>query len=219
MMKDAMMQDLPMTYAIGDIHGEVTLLRRLLAQLPFREEDTLVFLGDCIDRGEDSVATILALQKLKRSHPACIFLRGNHEDAWLAHWNGASFTRAPDIDGARQVWERCDGSVPFAVGDWLEETRIEYEDDYAYYVHAGVLPGKAVWKTSGLHKMWGARGFLESSYDWGKPIVFGHWNLLEPLMQPNKIGIDTGAYRSGTLTAVRLPDRQIFQVRRITENS
>lgn len=47
-------------------------------------QDTLVFLGDCLDRGEDSVATILALQELKRSHPACIFLRGNHEDAWLA---------------------------------------------------------------------------------------------------------------------------------------
>jgi serine/threonine protein phosphatase 1 len=208
------MQDLPMSYAIGDLHGEVTLLRRLLALLPFREEDTLVFLGDCLDRGEDSVATILALQELKRSHPACIFLRGNHEDAWLACWNGACFTQAPGIEGARQVWERCDGSVPFAVGDWLEETRIDYEDEHAYYVHAGLLPGKLISRTSGLHKMWGAKGFLESRYDWGKPVVFGHWNLPEPLMQANKIGIDTGAFRSGRLTAVRLPDRQIFQVQR-----
>lgn len=62
-----MTQDQAMTYAIGDIHGEVTLLRRLLALLPFREEDTLVFLGDYLDRGEDSVATILALRELKRS--------------------------------------------------------------------------------------------------------------------------------------------------------
>jgi len=79
-----MTQDQAMTYAIGDLHGEVTLLRRLLTTLPVREMDTLVFLGDCLDRGEDSVATILALLELKRSHPACIFLRGNHEDAWLA---------------------------------------------------------------------------------------------------------------------------------------
>jgi serine/threonine protein phosphatase 1 len=62
--------------------------------------------------------------------------------------------------------------------------------------------------------MWGAKGFLESTYDWGKPVVFGHWSLPEPLMQSNKIGIDTGAFRSGRLTAVRLPDRQIFQVQR-----
>src|SRR5579884_2716074 len=97
-----MMQNSAVTYAIGDIHGEVTLLRRLLALLPFREEDTLVFLGDYLDRGEDSVATILALRELKRSHPKCIFLRGNHEDAWLACWDGASFSHAPDIGGALQ---------------------------------------------------------------------------------------------------------------------
>ena len=209
-----MIKDQAMTYAIGDIHGEVTLLHRLLALLPFREEDTLVFLGDYLDRGEDSVATILALRELKRSHPKCIFLRGNHEDAWLDCWDGANFTHAPDIVGALQLWDDCDGAVPFVVGDWLEETRIEYEDEHAYYVHAGLLPGKPISRTSDFNKMWGVQGFLESTYDWGKPVVFGHWNMPEPLMQPNKIGIDTGAFRRGRLTAVRLPDRQIFQVQR-----
>jgi serine/threonine protein phosphatase 1 len=210
----ATIKDPPKTYAIGDIHGEVTLLRRLLAILPFREEDTLVFLGDCVDRGEDSVATILALLELKRSHPACIFLRGNHEDAWLACWNGARFTRVPDIEGALQIWEDRDGLVPFAVGDWLEETRIDYEDAYAYYVHAGLQPGKRISQTSDFYKMWGIQSFFESDYDWGKPVVFGHWNQPEPLIQSNKIGIDTGAFHRGKLTAIRLPDRQIFQVQR-----
>lgn len=202
------------TYAIGDLHGEVTLLRQLLAILPFREEDTLVFLGDCLDRGEDSIATIRTLRELKRKHPLCIFLCGNHEDTWLGCWNGAEFSHAPDIDGAYEIWEQCNGHVPFEVGDWLEETRIDYEDDHAYYVHASVLPSKPFWKTADFYKMWGSWGFLESDYDWGKPVVFGHWNLAEPLIQPNKICIDTGAFRHGTLTAVRMPDRQIFQVRR-----
>jgi serine/threonine protein phosphatase 1 len=191
------MENRPVTYAIGDLHGEVTLLRRLLALLPMRPEDTLVFLGDCLDRGEDSIATIFALRELKRSHPACIFLRGNHEDAWLACWDGARFTHIPDIEGALQIWEDHDGSLPFAVGDWLEETRIEYEDEHAYYVHAGLLPGKPFWQTSDFYKMWGVKGFLESGYDWGKPVVCGHWNLPEPLMQANKICIDTGAFRRG----------------------
>jgi serine/threonine protein phosphatase 1 len=203
-----------MTYAIGDIHGEVTLLHRLLALLPKRAEDTLVFLGDCVDRGEDSVATILALRELKRSHPACIFLRGNHEDTWLACWNGARFTHVPNIEGALQVWEDYDGSLPFTVGDWLEETRIDYEDEHAYYVHAGLLPGKTFSQTADFYKMWGVKGFLESGYDWGKPVVFGHWNLPEPLVHANKIGVDTGAFSRGRLTAVRLPDRQMFQVQR-----
>ncbi|HEU5198367.1 MAG TPA: metallophosphoesterase [Ktedonobacterales bacterium] len=200
-----------MTYAVGDIHGEVTLLKQLLALLPYREQDTLVFLGDYLDRGEDSIATVRTLQALKREHPACVFLRGNHEDAWLDCWNGYRFFKIPSIDGALDVWEDQQEKIPFELGDWLEETLIEYEDEHAYYVHAGVLPGKPVWRTSGLQKMWGAQGFVESAYDWGKPIVFGHRRFAEPLLQPNKIGIDTGAFKSGKLTAVRVPDRYIFQ--------
>jgi serine/threonine protein phosphatase 1 len=203
-----------MTYAIGDLHGEVTLLKRLLKLLPYRAEDTLVFLGDYLDRGEDSIATILALRALQHAHAATIFLRGNHDDAWLDCWDGSRFTRPPDMDGAMEVWHNCNGKIPREVGYWLEETRIEYEDAHAYYVHAGVMPGQAVWRTAGLNKMWGAKGFLESDYNWGKPVVFGHKQLREPLLQPNKIGIDTGAYRSGRLTAVRLPDRQLFEARR-----
>ncbi len=204
----------PVTYAIGDIHGEVTLLRRLLAQLPLRDKDSLVFLGDYVDRGEDSLATIFALRELKRRHPATIFLRGNHEDAWLTQWDGAKFQAPPDIEGALDVWDSCNGQIPFAVGDWMEQTLIDYEDNYAYYVHAGLLPGKPAWKTSAFYKMWGVSNFLESDYNWGKPVVFGHWNLREPLLQPNKIGIDTGVFKYGTLTAIRLPDRTLFQEQR-----
>lgn len=203
------------TYAIGDLHGEVTLLRQLLDVLPLRSEDTLVFLGDYLDRGEDSVATILALQALQQTHANCIFLRGNHEDAWLDRWDGSSFSYPPSIDGAAQVWERCDRLTLNNIGHWLETTTlIEYEDEYAYYVHAGVSPGKPFWRTPTFHKMWGVRGFLESNYNWGKPIVFGHWQLAEPLIEANKMGVDTGAYKTGVLSAIRLPERQIIQARR-----
>lgn len=203
-----------MTYAIGDLHGEVTLLKQLLALLPFRDEDTLVFLGDYLDRGEDSIATIRALRDLQRAHARCVFLRGNHDAAWLECWDGARFSHPPDVDGAMEVWDSCDGQLPFEVGYWLEQTCIEYEDEYAYYVHAGVTPGQPVERTADFYKMWGVRGFFESDYDWGKPVVFGHKQLPEPLLQPNKIGVDTGAFRTGRLTAVRLPDRQIFEARR-----
>lgn len=206
--------DVAATYAIGDVHGEVTLLQRLFADLPLRDEDTIVFLGDYLDRGEDSASLLAFLRELSRTHRACVFLRGNHEDAWLAQWDGVRFRKAPEIDGARKAWADFGGAMPFEVGHWLEGTLIEYEDEYAYYVHAGVVPGKPVWRTPGLLKLWGAQGFLESTYDWGKPVVFGHWQMPTPLVQQNKIGIDTGACESGVLTAVRLPDRAIIQVRR-----
>jgi serine/threonine protein phosphatase 1 len=203
----------PVTYAIGDIHGEVSLLRQLLAILPVRSKDTVVFLGDYLDRGEDSAATIAVLREFAQDHRA-VFLRGNHEDAWLTGWDGIRFTRVPDMNGASKVWDDFGGNIPVEIGQWLAGTVIEYEDEHAYYVHAGITPGQPVWRTPGFLKLWGARGFLESSYNWGKPVVFGHWQLPEPLIQPNKIGIDTGAYETGILTAVRLPDRTIFQSRR-----
>src|SRR5438105_13479 len=116
----------PRTYAVGDLHGEVTLLQRLLALLPLREGDTLVFLGDYLDRGEDSAATIATLRTLARQR-ACVFLRGNHEDAWLEEWTGAHFPKPPTIAGARKAWRDFGGQPPSEVGHWLEGTRIDYE--------------------------------------------------------------------------------------------
>ena len=202
------------SYAIGDIHGEVTLLKRLLESLPFRPEDTLVFLGDYVDRGEDSLATIYALQEIQQQHNHCVFLRGNHEDAWLEQWDGNHFLEQPLIPGARKVWESCNGQIPPDIGHWLAKTRIDYEDEHAYYVHAGVEPGEPFWRTETFYKMWGTKDFLIRDYNWGKTVVFGHWELPKPLISLHKIGIDTGAWRTGTLTAIQLPQRQIFQVQR-----
>jgi serine/threonine protein phosphatase 1 len=198
---------------VGDLHGEVTLLNRMLATLPLREQDTLLFIGDYLDGGEDSPATIAALRKLEVQRP-CIFLRGNHEDAWLDEWGGDRFLRPPQIRGARKTWHDFDGRPPAELHNWLARTRIDYEDEHGFYVHAGVLPNYSFEATGEQQKLYGAGSFLESHYDWGKPVVFGHWPQPEPLLQPNKIGIDTVAYRTGILTAVRLPDRAIFQVRR-----
>ncbi|MDB5058312.1 MAG: metallophosphoesterase [Chloroflexi bacterium] len=203
----------PYTYAIGDLHGEVTLLRRMLSLLPLQDDDTLVFLGDYLDRGEDSAATIAVLRSLAFERP-CVFLRGNHEDAWLTEWTGALFTRTPSIGGARKAWKDFGGKPSHEIGIWLEGTRIDYEDDHAFYVHAGVVPGNPFARTPPLQKLWGAGGFMETDYDWGKPVVFGHWHMAEPLLKPNKIGVDTHAWESGVLTAVRMPDRVIFQARR-----
>ncbi|WP_149404020.1 metallophosphoesterase family protein [Dictyobacter arantiisoli] len=202
------------SYAIGDIHGEVSLLKRLLERLPYRPEDKLIFLGDYVDRGEDSIAVIRTLQALQQEHPRCIFLRGNHEDAWLEQWDGTSFKEMPSMPGARKVWESCNSEIPADIGRWMQQTRIDYEDDHAYYVHAGVLPYKPFSATIPFEKMWGAEGFTDRDYNWGKTVVFGHWERDTPFIQRHKIGIDTGAWRTGNLTAIQLPNRQIFQVHR-----
>lgn len=204
----------PATYAVGDFHGEVTLLARLLAKLPIQALDTIVFLGDHLDRGEDNAATIEALWELERRHPRLVFLRGNHEQAWLREWDGREFTGVPDIEGAQEAWAQFGWDPPAELGRWLSRTLVEYADSHAYYVHSGVLPGRPVWETPNQMNISGADGFLGSGYSWGRLIVCGHYELDEPLLAFDKACIDTGAWRSGVLTAVRLPGLALFQARR-----
>jgi serine/threonine protein phosphatase 1 len=58
--------------------------------------------------------------------------------------------------------------------------------------------------------MWGQADFLSSTYDWGKPVIFGHYELTEPLVTATKIGLDTVAWRTGRLTALQVDARQII---------
>ncbi|MBA3822384.1 MAG: metallophosphoesterase [Ktedonobacterales bacterium] len=198
--------------AIGDLHGEVSLLRALIQQIP-PDGVQLLFLGDYLDRGEDSLGTIQFLWELAQER-ACVFLRGNHDAAWLDVWNGDRFVRCPAIPGARKVWEAAHGQVPPLVGAFLARTHLDWEDADAYYAHAGALPDCSFRKTPTEVKLWGTETFLTSPYDWGKPVVFGHYELTEPLLTPTKCGIDTAAYRTGCLTALNVHTRQVIQAAR-----
>jgi serine/threonine protein phosphatase 1 len=199
------------TYAIADLHGEITLLTRLLHQIAPGPEDTLIFLGDYIDRGEDALGTIQLLLELVHS-THCVFLRGNHDAAWLETWNGEAFTRCPRIAGAYRVWEQCQGTVPGYLSEFLLQTRLCYEDGYAWYSHAGAQPGVPFWQSPPESYVWGQSDFLGSTYDWGKPVIFGHYELSDPLVTPTKIGLDTAAWRTGRLTALQVETRQIIQI-------
>jgi serine/threonine protein phosphatase 1 len=198
--------------AIGDVHGEVTLLRALLHQLPPKGA-RFIFLGDYMDYGGDAVGTIQFLTALARSR-ACVFLRGNHDSAWLETWTGTRFVQCPEIVGAEVVWEQTHGQVPPLVGTFLARTVIDWEDEYAFYAHAGAQPGTAFHETPTEVKLWGDEEFLDSPYDWGKPVVFGHFELDTPLLTPTKMGIDTAAYRTGILTALDVLPRRVIQVTR-----
>jgi serine/threonine protein phosphatase 1 len=66
---------------------------------------------------------------------------------------------------------------------------------------------------------WGTAGFLTSLYDWGKPLIFGHYELEEPLITRTKIGLDTAAWRSGVLTALHIESRAIIQASKASRTS
>lgn len=159
------------TFAIGDIHGDLDQLRVLMDKLPALDEaDTLVFVGDYIDRGPRSAQVVQLIRKElpKKTSANIVTLRGNHEDAWLRvatdGWpefvlppsNGClaclrSFTGGPvPADEERPADAELEGlfSASFFPGDvlaWMSELRWWYEDEHAIYVHAGVPEHEGRW--------------------------------------------------------------------------
>jgi calcineurin-like phosphoesterase family protein len=191
------------TFAIGDIHGDLTALHTLFERLPAQtDEDTVVFLGDYIDRGPESAGVVEFVRKLEDKGPAkVVALRGNHEDAWLQvidkGWpefimprtNGCfesycSFSGMPVPDDdlqptQEQLEEMFEGAFfPKPVVKWFRSLPYFYEDDHAIYVHAGIK------RSAGLFPhpsevdppralLWlRDRDFFENYR--GKLVVFGH---------------------------------------------
>ena len=201
-------------YAVGDIHGSYEKLLELLDKIDIDfSSDQLVFLGDYIDRGPSSFEVVEHLVKLQAEHPHTIFLKGNHEEMFEKYLSGVDRITYL-INGGQQTLdsylrhprEPDDPLIPADHQDFFNSLRLFYETDNYIFVHAGLRKKIALEKQKQEDLLWIRRKFIETKYDFGKQVVFGHTPLQEPLMQPNKIGIDTGAVYGNKLTCVRLPD-------------
>jgi len=222
-------------YAIGDIHGRIDLLARLIKIIardaekypPFKKE--LIFLGDYIDRGVDSKGVIdYLLRKLPLDFDK-VFLRGNHDDAMLRFLGGdlasthdwlllggtatlVSYGINPFRSNVMQdlatLHKTVLEKVPGPHRKFLESTTFDCVRGDYYFVHAGVRPGVPLDKQTDEDRLWIRYDFLGSTADFGKTVVHGHSILPEPDVQSNRIGIDTGAYATGTLTCLVLEGTQ-----------
>ncbi|HMM36622.1 MAG TPA: metallophosphoesterase family protein [Thermoanaerobaculia bacterium] len=191
------------TIAIGDVHGDLEGLERLLSRLPvLLPEDTLLFVGDYVDRGPHPAAVVRRVRALPSETAArLVFLRGNHEDAWLKacregapefvlpRGNGCystyrSFTGGPVPDPgenptADELRAMATGTfLPADVVAWMEGLPLFHEDEHAIYVHAGLPHDGRRWLHPSEVKdprplLWQrSRAFYEG-YS-GKRVVFGH---------------------------------------------
>ncbi|KQN91023.1 hypothetical protein ASE95_12225 [Sphingomonas sp. Leaf231] len=216
-------------YAIGDVHGRADLLRPLLgwigedsAKRGAVEHVHVVLLGDLVDRGPASAQVIELLSSGDapgRRH----FLRGNHEEMmleiidgevaaasnWLAH-GGVQTLESYGIDPA-PYWDDPEAlpaamraAIPAAhvalLRAMLGQVRI---GDYLF-VHAGIRPGVPLDQQDGRDLRWIRKPFLGSRADHGVVVVHGHTIAPTVQFRHNRIGIDTGAYRTGRLTALGL---------------
>lgn len=218
-------------YALSDIHGRNDLLRRLLDDI---ERDArgiggdrrlLVFLGDYIDRGADSAGAVETLVSGLPDGFERVFLMGNHEDILLEflahgrnidHWfsNGAETTLASyGIDVHSRAWlvprpeearTEFAGVLPPTHLDFYRGLGLSHQEGGYFFAHAGVRPGVPLEAQDRHDLLWIRGEFLRSDEDFGKLVVHGHTPGDEPVVRGNRICIDTRAWQSGRLTALRL---------------
>ena len=209
-------------FAIGDIHGCYDRLKTLMGKRPIDySRDTLVFIGDYIDRGPHPFEVVDYLIKLKNRFPDVIFLKGNHEDMLDKFLNGADrYTYL--LNGGQQTLDsyltkpvQADQSEFFPIPpehmEFFKSLRLFYETEEFIFVHAGLRPRVPLESQNTEDLLWIRNKFVSSKYDFGKRVIFGHTPLKKPLVEPNKIGIDTGAVYGNALTCVQLPDLVFFK--------
>jgi serine/threonine protein phosphatase 1 len=216
-------------YAVGDIHGRLDLFDRLLAKIDADDAarcdtDThLILLGDLVDRGMESKGVVERAMRLVATGK-CRVLMGNHEEVLIKTWEGdrrtaSLFARiggretllsygvsedAYEAADLQELVELTRAHVPEAHIDFMrgfEETIAE--GDYLF-VHAGIRPGIPHDEQSRGDTRWIRREFLEDERDHGAMIVHGHTITEDIVERHNRIGIDTGAFASGKLTALGL---------------
>lgn len=212
-------------YAVGDVHGCVTLLDRLQqkiladADAGGARDRVIVYLGDYIDRGPASAGVLDRL--IERPLPGfrSVHLCGNHEDYLLRfladpsvgpnwHFNGGDATLASyGLDPSRDWSELRSGlarALPTRHRRFLEALALAHvEGDYAF-VHAGIRPGLPLDRQQREDLLWIRGEFLRSELRHEKIVVHGHSIVRAPELRANRIGIDTGAYMSGRLTCLVL---------------
>jgi serine/threonine protein phosphatase 1 len=205
-------------FAIGDIHGSIDRLQDLMQKIPIDfANDTLLFIGDYIDRGPGSVEVVEYLMDLKKRVPEIILLKGNHEDMLEKYLDGTDrFTYLLNggqstLDSYLSKTHRSDSfPIPAEHIDFFKSLRLYYETEAYIFVHAGLRPKIPLASQKSEDLLWIRDKFIYSKYNFGKPVVFGHTPLEKPLVEPNKIGIDTGAVYGNALTCVQLPDVLFF---------
>jgi serine/threonine protein phosphatase 1 len=216
--KSGLKEPMPLTYAVGDIHGSLDKLKSLVAacrQHADGREMSLVFLGDYIDRGPESAGVVRFVMSLELEAPErVIALKGNHE-AWalsvldgsaqVSTWlrNGGAATLASY--GVNDV-----GDLPRAHLDWMRTLRLTHNDGRRFFVHAGVNPAKPLDAQDEQDLLWIREPFLTDERDYGRLIVHGHTPLVtaEPELCGNRLNLDTAAVFGGPLTAAIFDDAQ-----------
>lgn len=212
--------------AVGDLHGCADLLEELLTHFPLSHDMPLIFLGDYIDRGENSADVLRILQALCDSFPETVCLKGNHEDMLLnflidpakagPRWlrSGGlqtlqSYGLSPEVDiFTPREWLALRDEFAAALGEqtlyWLRNLPTMWRSGNLALSHAGANPAVPLSMQRERDLVWGHRDFLLRARSDDMWILFGHLIVSEPTVSAGRIAIDTGAFATGRLTLARV---------------
>jgi serine/threonine protein phosphatase 1 len=204
-------------FAVGDIHGCRDKLERLLDKIDWRPEnrEELVFLGDYIDRGPDSFEVVDIVRSLKEERPReVVALKGNHEQMFVNFITGEE-PISLSHNGTKHTIVSYDQHRPFPVSHFMFFLKLDlfYETETHIFVHAGLRPGVPLDRQTETDCLWIREEFLESEYDFGKTVVFGHTPFRVPYIRPGRAGLDTGAvFNEGRLTCMEILSGRLITV-------
>jgi serine/threonine protein phosphatase 1 len=228
--KAAMVPNGRRVYAIGDIHGRRDLLtelhRTIMADARSAKnlDKVCVYIGDYVDRGDESRGVIDLLLSAPLPGFRAVHLLGNHEDImlrfledptvaplWIANGGDATLysygvdwrvhTQADDLESLRLAFR---AAVPANHLKFLRSLSLSHAEGDYVFVHAGIRPGRELAQQDAEDLIWIRDEFLSSQADHGCVVVHGHSISPQPDLRDNRIGIDTGAFASGKLTSLVL---------------
>ncbi|MGC1303406.1 MAG: metallophosphoesterase family protein [Caulobacteraceae bacterium] len=224
-----------LVYAIGDIHGRADLLANLLARI---DEDSagsdaprrLVLLGDYVDRGPGSREVIELLVQLKSRGDEVVHLLGNHDatlldflmdpqvgPTWCAHGGLQTLmsygVQPPAVGADYAAWVHARSmflkALPQSHKEFFTSAQLQWQIGSYFFSHAGVRPQTTLAEQSRRDLLWIRKDFIDDTRPLEKIIVHGHTPAMAVHVDDRRIGVDTGAYATGVLAAVRLLDAEI----------
>ncbi|WP_207790587.1 metallophosphoesterase family protein [Pacificimonas flava] len=217
---------------MGDIHGRRDLLDALLERIAadlkgFEGHSEIVFLGDYIDRGPDSAGVIDRLIEGPEPADSWVYLKGNHDHfatflledddwkkdhlkAWISNGGDEALkswgvsTRLLVSGKSEEIVDAFRLALPKAHRKFFRALKLDYRVGDYLFVHAGIRPGVPLEEQDERDLMWIRGDFLRHRKGFGVHVVHGHTISKDVDEQKNRTGIDTGAYMTGTLTALVL---------------
>jgi serine/threonine protein phosphatase 1 len=213
-------------FAIGDVHGCPDEVGAILKAIAPHDGDTVVFVGDYVDRGPSARDVIELALDAEKGGAEFVFLKGNHEDMMMSFlgmpgsygesflFNGGVATLESYGVGEADL-EHAGELMPTKHLDFLSRLAVSYYSPPYLFVHAGIMPLRQLEEQQVEDMLWIRQEFIFNPHKLDATVVFGHTPMRGVMIDlPYKLGIDTGLVYGGKLTCVELNEGALYQVDR-----